>query len=873
MSAELYGRVEKPHILYTQIRIRQNQFRLINVKPAVAHEEDVICTLRLAAEGEKYDALSYAWGPGDAVRAITINGMRMMIRANLDAFLRHYRHETDVKTVWIDALCINQGDIAEKNMHVPYMHLVYMRCCRLWIWLGEASADSDLAIGVLKMLTYDHVYAKPPYLGPTKLAAIGSLLARSWWSRAWIVQELVYGLRVKHRMIMCGKSTLEWVCLVLAAARMKAYRGDLREHFPLLDRILELDALRDNVGNRMYYSYSPAYALHLVSRYRRFAATDPRDKVYALSKIAELSRNTCNPPPKPDYGAPVEVVYRDFALWAVRSGHGLQVLRHCNSHARPMPSWVPDWSVSEVSLPLPLANPNSFYDVPWWAEPVVRKDRTPSFSYPQRAYCSNLEEHSAARNARIRRLQLDANGGGMVYSIDELPPNISFLQVMPEAILSLVQEVLAECQIPFFVKDTTRCDPEDEARGETYDPVIEGERITEQDTKHQIVTELREWKAPYRATVDGDMDIQYDEALGALTTRGILFDSVDVVESPFMIDVDSDFDATTQFMVQVGRCKALAFKHLVETIPYTTERAVHEAFWMTLLVGQADKVHTFWTEEGINERSKPSLMRFEEWLPELPSSWHPSSPEATFTTSGLLRALWLRDFLLQIDENLVGGDTWGPDGVSRMCDGGSQASFLRPKSWSVEKFESMNQRFANLAKLWNEQPYDLYHRPFDLLNTVPDPYWHIRRTHDPRALELAKNFSWTPMVGFPKTSRTPSLERRQAIRDEIQKIVQNTVHVVPWGTLAPGIEKYTLGRTFFITRKGYFGLGPKTLCHDDRVAVLSGSPVPFILRKMQVESRQGWQIIGEAYVHGIMDGEVIDQWSKGMVEIRPLRIL
>ncbi|KAI0419783.1 heterokaryon incompatibility protein-domain-containing protein [Xylaria grammica] len=60
------------------------------------------------------------------------------------------------------------------------------------------------------------------------------------------------------------------------------------------------------------------------------------------------------------------------------------------------------------------------------------------------------------------------------------------------------------------------------------------------------------------------------------------------------------------------------------------------------------------------------------------------------------------------------------------------------------------------------------------------------------------------------------------------------------------------GRKFFKTSMGLFGLAPGWAGEGDRVVVLFGGRCPFILRKY------GWyhHIVGESYVHGIMDGEI-----------------
>lgn len=65
------------------------------------------------------------------------------------------------------------------------------------------------------------------------------------------------------------------------------------------------------------------------------------------------------------------------------------------------------------------------------------------------------------------------------------------------------------------------------------------------------------------------------------------------------------------------------------------------------------------------------------------------------------------------------------------------------------------------------------------------------------------------------------------------------------------VGKRSIGRRAFRTSKGYLGLGPQHLQSGDHVVILHGSTVPFILRKIDDDK---FTLIGEAYVHGIMDG-------------------
>ena len=61
------------------------------------------------------------------------------------------------------------------------------------------------------------------------------------------------------------------------------------------------------------------------------------------------------------------------------------------------------------------------------------------------------------------------------------------------------------------------------------------------------------------------------------------------------------------------------------------------------------------------------------------------------------------------------------------------------------------------------------------------------------------------------------------------------------------------GRPFFVTRRGVLGMGGPEFHAGDAVYVVAGSPVPFVIRAENGRFR----LVGDCYVHGIMDGEVL----------------
>jgi hypothetical protein len=56
------------------------------------------------------------------------------------------------RTVWIDAICINQDDILERNVQVQMMGMVYEKATCVLIWLGEEIGNSGAGLRYFKDL-------------------------------------------------------------------------------------------------------------------------------------------------------------------------------------------------------------------------------------------------------------------------------------------------------------------------------------------------------------------------------------------------------------------------------------------------------------------------------------------------------------------------------------------------------------------------------------------------------------------------------------------------------------------------------------------------------------------------------------------------
>jgi hypothetical protein len=86
-----------------------------------------------------------------------------------------------------------------------------------------------------------------------------------------------------------------------------------------------------------------------------------------------------------------------------------------------------------------------------------------------------------------------------------------------------------------------------------------------------------------------------------------------------------------------------------------------------------------------------------------------------------------------------------------------------------------------------------------------------------------------------------------------------------WRQVSKAIDLACLSRRFFVTSKGFMGLGPVGVRKGDAVCVLLGGNIPFIMRKVGAS----WTLLGLSYVHRIMaysDEEMEEDVRKRRVE-------
>jgi hypothetical protein len=84
--------------------------------------------------------------------------------------------------------------------------------------------------------------------------------------------------------------------------------------------------------------------------------------------------------------------------------------------------------------------------------------------------------------------------------------------------------------------------------------------------------------------------------------------------------------------------------------------------------------------------------------------------------------------------------------------------------------------------------------------------------------------------------------------------------------------KYYCWKRLFRTSNGFLGMGSRRVRSGDEVWLIGGAPTPFLLRPVSGQDGVGikkFELLGEAYVHGIMYGEA----AKGIDDIEGIELV
>ncbi|EME48376.1 hypothetical protein DOTSEDRAFT_101392, partial [Dothistroma septosporum NZE10] len=134
-----------------------------------------------------YIALSYCWGDPSITKSITLGDYQIQVTENLsNALTSIVQHHDRDACYWIDALCINQNNIPERNHHVQRMGTVYSSARLVSAWLGPEDAETETAFSEITLLASANIANRDEPPDQRVATAIGSLASRPYFDRAWV---------------------------------------------------------------------------------------------------------------------------------------------------------------------------------------------------------------------------------------------------------------------------------------------------------------------------------------------------------------------------------------------------------------------------------------------------------------------------------------------------------------------------------------------------------------------------------------------------------------------------------------------------------------------------------------------------------------
>ena len=125
--------------LYQPLDSTRDEFRLLRLQPSDNLEDIITCQLFTVSlfENPSYTTLSYEWGDKNVTEPMLVNETEVQVTCNLHAALRRIRQAHPEAIIWVDVVCINQNDVAERNTQVAMMGRLYSKTTLGYSWLGE----------------------------------------------------------------------------------------------------------------------------------------------------------------------------------------------------------------------------------------------------------------------------------------------------------------------------------------------------------------------------------------------------------------------------------------------------------------------------------------------------------------------------------------------------------------------------------------------------------------------------------------------------------------------------------------------------------------------------------------------------------------
>ncbi|KAF5000430.1 hypothetical protein FGRMN_1761 [Fusarium graminum] len=179
------------------------EIRLLKILPDSGSgfvECELLPSVKLASMWKQYRALSYCAGDAHNTIIILVNGTRCNVFANL-------HHALMELLLWVDQICINQANLAERSHQVGFMRDIYRYAEQTFICLSTAGTEGQglkWLVELWRTMFEEYIHwtqtigellreflrlksTRKPFM--KGLAGFCDVLGSPWWERAWVFQE------------------------------------------------------------------------------------------------------------------------------------------------------------------------------------------------------------------------------------------------------------------------------------------------------------------------------------------------------------------------------------------------------------------------------------------------------------------------------------------------------------------------------------------------------------------------------------------------------------------------------------------------------------------------------------------------------------
>lgn len=233
--------------------------RLLDILPGLPDSpriETRLFNTNLHSPDFSYEALSYTWGTVSnprELRSIRINSLTHRITPNLYDALVALRLPDRPRTIWVDSICINQGDLKERKEQVMLMSHIYAHAEKTVVFLGQSTPATEvffkfLALPVCELVpcaTCPRSHSQGPWQKPPSEACAEAgfdeqdaiqgfihLCSLPWWSRVWILQE--FTLSKSDPTLYCGRDHISNALFTKNFDRIHSWVDHKRLHSQLI---------------------------------------------------------------------------------------------------------------------------------------------------------------------------------------------------------------------------------------------------------------------------------------------------------------------------------------------------------------------------------------------------------------------------------------------------------------------------------------------------------------------------------------------------------------------------------------------------------------------------------------------------------------